>query len=195
MQIIAGKYKGRKLLSPPTPGQTRPITGLARKSLFDILAGRFEDAAVADLYCGTGTLGLEALSRGASACFFADADPAVIRRLRKNIQTLGAEKQCIIRKGEMFSRLKGWLPRLNMDLDIVFVDPPYQAVRQWSWDRAEEAVFRPLASRLVRAGVLVLRWPTDAPPPRRLGPLEVIRTRRYGQMGVAIFSHTAESTD
>ncbi len=195
MQIIAGKYKGRKLLSPPTPGQTRPITGLAKKSLFDMLAGQFEDAVVADLYCGTGTLGLEALSRGASTCLFADADLAVIKRLRKNIQTFGADQQCIIRKGDILSRLKGWLSQLNLALDVVFVDPPYQAVREWSWDRAEGVLFRPLASRLAKGGVLVLRWPADAPPPRRLGALEIMRTRRYGQMGVAIFSHTGESTD
>jgi len=193
MQILAGKYKGRRLLSPPPGGTTRPMTGLARKSLFDMLAGRFEDAVVVDLYCGTGTLGLEALSRGAATCLFADADPAAIRRLRKNVRALGAEKQCLIRQGDVLAHLQGWLSGLGSELDIVFVDPPYQAVRQWAWDRVKAALFDPLASRLGREGLVILRFPADAPPPERLGGLARIRTRRYGQMGVAIFSCTGAS--
>ena len=65
MYILAGKYKGRKLLPPPPGSVTRPVTGLVKKSLFGMLGVRVEDAVVVDLFCGTGTMGLEALSQGA----------------------------------------------------------------------------------------------------------------------------------
>ena len=70
MRILAGRFKGRNLLPPSGGGQTRPITGRARKSLFDILAPHLQGALVLDLYCGTGTMGLEALSRGAAEVVF-----------------------------------------------------------------------------------------------------------------------------
>ena len=85
MRILAGEYKGRKLLPPPGRAQTRPITGSVKKSLFDMLGVRLVDAIVVDLYCGTGTIGLEALSRGAARCYFAERDRAVLERLRRNI--------------------------------------------------------------------------------------------------------------
>ena len=93
MQILAGAHKGRKLLSPPRGSEGRPITSMAKKSLFDMLGGRLAGATVVDLYCATGTMGLEALSRGAARCYFADREARLLHlpgRLHASVVGQGA---------------------------------------------------------------------------------------------------------
>jgi 16S rRNA (guanine(966)-N(2))-methyltransferase RsmD len=190
VRILAGAYKGRKLLSPPGRGKTRPITGYVKKSLFDQLGGRLADAAVADLYCGTGTLGLEALSRGAASCCFAERDRAALSRLRRNIEALGVAGRCTVWAGDVTSRLATRLDGAGGAFDVVFIDPPYAAAQAWSWERQAERVFAPVASHLAAGGVAVLRLPTGVEAPETLGPLAVARRRDYGDMVVLMLSGT-----
>jgi 16S rRNA (guanine966-N2)-methyltransferase len=191
MRILAGEFKGRLLLSPPTALTTRPITAAAKKSLFDILAPRLVDAVVVDLYCGTGTMGLEALSRGAGQCTFADRDRRVLELLRRNIQTLGVQDRCEVWSGDIPHRLAEWLGPLAGPLDVAFVDPPYADARSWSWPAATAVIFDPLAAHLAADGLVVLRVPANLPVPEHLGALAVRRTKRYGDMAVHLFGLTA----
>jgi 16S rRNA (guanine966-N2)-methyltransferase len=186
MRILSGKYKGRKLLPPPPGSTTRPITGAAKKSLFDMLAGRLQDAVVVDLYCGTGSMGLEALSRGARACAFAERDRAVLGRLRRNIEAVGAEAACTVWPGDVTRGLGERLARIGCPVDVAFVDPPYAAARKWSWQAAERTIFTPLAERLADEGRVVLRVPGDVDVPAELAGLGAARTRRYGSMVLAL---------
>jgi len=186
MRIISGQYKGRKLLAPPSGAQTRPITSSVKKSLFGMLAPHLNEATVTDLYCGTGTLGLEALSLGAARCCFAERDRAVLARLRRNIDAVGAAERCEVRAGDVERQLAAWLTQLGWRVDIAFVDPPYADVRRWSWDRAAERIFAPLAGALADDGIVVLRSGGPGDPPERIGPLETLRLRRYGKMRVAL---------
>src|SRR5205809_4215568 len=87
MRIIAGEFRGRKLL-PPEGDATRPITDRVKQSLFDILTPHIEGARVYDLFAGTGSMGLECLSRGASYATFFESDRSALERLNKNIATL-----------------------------------------------------------------------------------------------------------
>src|SRR5438094_5779339 len=87
MRIIAGEFRGRRLLAPESD-TTRPITDRVKQSLFDILAPRMEGATVLDLFAGTGSMGLESLSRGAAAAWFFEADRPALARLRRNIEML-----------------------------------------------------------------------------------------------------------
>lgn len=187
MRILAGSYKGRKLLSPPRASGSRPITGSVKKSLFDILGGALVGATVADLYCGTGSLGLEALSRGAARCAFAERDRRVVRRLRRNIEAVGAGERCVVWCGDVRARLASWLAELDASLGAAFVDPPYASARRWSWPAVTRQVFDPLAEYLVHGGRVVVRLPAGVAPPDALGPLAVLRRRRYGQMVVALY--------
>ncbi len=189
MQIISGIYKGRKLLPPPPGSITRPITGAAKKSLFDILGANLVDAVVADLYCGTGTMGIEALSRGAWRCYFAERDRRVVERLRRNIETIQAAEKCVVWQGDVGIRLARWLGELPMKLDIAFVDPPYAHVRHWSWSDVEENIFGPLASHLAPGGIVVLRVPDDVGLPEELAGLVALRQQRYGNMHVVLLGH------
>ncbi len=186
MHILAGEFKGRTLLPPPTASASRPITAAAKKSLFDILMPYLVEAAVVDLYCGTGTLGLEALSRGAARCWFADYDRRVLERLRRNIQTLGVQDRCTVWSGDITVRLSGWLETMPGPVDVAFVDPPFADARRWSWPMMEASLFAPLAVRLARDGLVVLRVPKDLHVPQQMGALTVRRTKTYGAMKVIL---------
>ncbi len=187
MRIIAGNFKGRKLLSPPGKSPTRPMTGRVKESIFGTLRADLPDAVVLDLYCGTGTLGLEALSRGSGRCYFAERDAAVIDRLRRNIEAVGVADQCSIWRCDIEKRLASLLGKLDEQVDIAFLDPPYQTARSWDWQVAVTRIFAPLAERLASDGVIVLRTPGGLSTPESLGGLVVERVKHYGDMTVTMY--------
>lgn len=117
MRIIAGLAKGRKLMVPAAG--TRPMTGRARESIFSILADRVGGARVLDLYAGSGSLGLEALSRGATEVTFVERSMAAFTAIEQNVAAIGL--------GGVV--LRGSVPRIFDQLpggyDLIFIDPPY----------------------------------------------------------------------
>ena len=122
MRIIAGEWRGRKL-GAPVGDATRPTADRTRETLFSMLVSRigsFEELSVADLFAGSGALGLEALSRGAASCLFVEQDAAAIRSLRANIAALRAPERCEVRAGSVLA-----LGPAKAPLDLVLLDPPY----------------------------------------------------------------------
>lgn len=122
MRIIAGQWRGRPLQAPKGDA-TRPTADRTRETLFSMLVSRlgsFEGLAVADLFAGSGALGLEALSRGAESCIFVEQDPAAIRALRANIANLRAQSQCDVRAASVMA-----LGPAKQPLDLILLDPPY----------------------------------------------------------------------
>jgi len=122
MRIIAGEWRGRKLQAPAGDA-TRPTADRTRETLFSMLLSRlgsFEGLSVADLFAGSGALGLEALSRGAASCLFVEQDAAAIRALRANIAALRAQARCEVRAGSVMA-----LGPTKAPLDLLFLDPPY----------------------------------------------------------------------
>jgi len=101
MRIIAGIHRGRRLL-PPANDATRPITDRVKQSLFDVLSPRIEGARVLDIFAGTGSMGLESLSRGASSAMFFESDRSAVRLLRQNIESLGLADQSTIISMDLF---------------------------------------------------------------------------------------------
>src|SRR5215216_2322847 len=138
MRIIAGKWRGRTIETPPGVA-TRPTADRVRETLFSMLVSRlgsFEELRVADLFAGSGALGLEALSRGAASATFVDSDPNAAAVIRKNAERLGASDRVRILRGSALA-----LPRSD-PFDLIFADPPYasgsgtavlQAVEQARW--------------------------------------------------------------
>ena len=121
MRIIAGQFRGRPLLAPQG-SETRPTADRVREALFSMLASRlgsFEDLRVADLYAGSGALGLEALSRGAKHATFVENDPRAQSAIKANAETLGVSDRVRIVGGSALT-----LPRSD-PFDLVFADPPY----------------------------------------------------------------------
>lgn len=120
MRIIAGQWRGRTI-EAPSGDATRPTTDRVREALFSMLASRlgtFEGLHIADLFAGSGALGLEALSRGAAHCTFVEQDLAAIKSLEKNIATLNANAD--IRRGSAEG-----LGAASHACDLVVMDPPY----------------------------------------------------------------------
>ena len=101
MRIIAGEFRGRRLL-PPEGDTTRPITDRVKQSLFDILTPLMDGATVYDCFAGTGSMGLECLSRGATAATFFEADRSALKRLEKNIATLQVGERSKVVSGDLF---------------------------------------------------------------------------------------------
>ena len=122
MRIVAGEHRGRRLAAPRRAG-TRPTADRVREALFSIL-GNVAGLRVLDLYAGSGALGIEALSRGAREATFVDSDPAAIRTLRANLDSIGAQEPRIFR-ADALSFLRG-AARHGDVWDLVLLDPPYR---------------------------------------------------------------------
>ncbi|HEY0626173.1 MAG TPA: 16S rRNA (guanine(966)-N(2))-methyltransferase RsmD [Allosphingosinicella sp.] len=124
MRIIAGEWRGRPLAAPEGQG-TRPTSDRAREGLFSMLQSRlgtFDGLHVADLFAGTGALGLEALSRGAAHCTFVEKERAALDVLKQNVARFGAESRTDIR-----AQAIEYVPPPARPCDMIFLDPPYAA--------------------------------------------------------------------
>src|SRR5947209_6981741 len=127
MRVIGGEFRGRKLLPPPSE-VTRPITDRVKQSLFDILTSELSGARVYDCFAGTGSMGLESLSRGAAEAIFFEADRPALARLRKNIESLGVAGRSRVVAGDLFR----WFAEppiaraADLRIDLIFLDPPYR---------------------------------------------------------------------
>ncbi len=123
MRIIAGEWRGRKLVAPKGEA-TRPTGDRTRETLFSMLASRlgsFADLTVLDLFAGSGALGLEALSRGAAHCVFVERDGTALDAVRANIATLDARRRCDVRAGSVLE-----LGPAKAQADLILLDPPYE---------------------------------------------------------------------
>ncbi len=124
MRIITGTAKGRKLISPNGYDVTRPTLSRVKHSIFNIIQNKLNgDSIVLDLFSGTGSLGLEACSRGAKLTYLCDKDSDTFTYLRKNIENLGFKEISIAIKGDFYENIKRLSEREKFD--IIFVDPPY----------------------------------------------------------------------
>lgn len=122
MRIIAGTWRGRKLVAPKGEA-TRPTADRTRETLFNMLISRlgsFEGLRVADLFAGSGALGLEALSRGAQHCLFVEQDRAALDTIRANIAAFEARAHTYVEAGSVMS-----LRAENQPFDLILADPPY----------------------------------------------------------------------
>ena len=124
MRVIGGRSRGRRLAAK-LPRTVRPTSDRVRESIFDILGslGGVEDQHVVDLFCGSGALGLEALSRGAASATFVDADPEALAAVRHNLEAIGLadESATLVR-----ARLPAWLDAApGRTFDLALCDPPY----------------------------------------------------------------------
>jgi len=165
IRIIAGEFKGRRLKTPAT-AKVRPTADRVREAWFSIVQRSIRGARVLDLYAGSGALGLEALSRGAAAAEFVEANRFALAALKANIGTLRVGDRAVVHRGDALKFAERLHPG---QYDIAFADPPYgtdQAVRL-------VAMFRVNAF----ARILSIEHPADQPIPGD-------DTRRYGDTAV-----------
>ena len=123
MRIIGGTRRGRKLVDWEGEG-IRPVRDFVRSALFNIIADFVADAACLDLYCGTGSIGIEALSRGAKTCTFVDRSHAACRIVRQNLDALDLLSVGEVIEAEAVETIEH-LKRRGRRFDLAFIDPPY----------------------------------------------------------------------
>jgi 16S rRNA (guanine966-N2)-methyltransferase len=174
-RIIAGTRGGRRIAAPPGR-DTRPTSDRVREALFSALGGRIEKAHVLDLYAGSGALGLEAASRGASHVLLVESDPRAARAIRANVAALGLGEACHLVEARVEQALARG-PGAHR-YQVVLADPPYAA--------GEEEVSRMLAA-LVDGGWLapeasvVIERSSRSPEPAWVDGVTGERGRRYGE--------------
>jgi 16S rRNA (guanine966-N2)-methyltransferase len=199
MRIIAGDHRGRAILGPADANTTRPITDRVKESLFNRLTslgllqpdGERDQWAVVDVFSGTGSLGLEALSRGAAHCTFVDMDREAVRRLHQNIEALGLDERAQVVQG---SALAGyWSAALRPgSIQVAFIDPPYALMQE---DKTRQSVLDMLAQLrpiIEPGGVAMVRTPREVELPE-LEPFDGPAAADYGGMRLHFYQAPLEA--
>jgi len=170
MRVIAGSARGLRLEYPKGAG-IRPTTDRVRESLFSSIGDDIIDCRFCDLYAGAGSVGIEALSRGAASATFVERDPRCIAVLERNLQTTHLAGTATVRRGRLPECLKEiW--QNSGPFDIVFADPPYRA--------ALDPLLSAVADAIGGADAVFLLQSDSRVEPEP-GPLRVLRRRTYGE--------------
>jgi 16S rRNA (guanine(966)-N(2))-methyltransferase RsmD len=192
MRIIAGTRRGMKLFSPKTHS-SRPITDRVKESLFNVL-GKFDqpgDAIVADLFCGVGSLGLEALSRGAEFVTFIEQDPKIIVTLERNIEKAGFIKQSKVIRADVF-RIGAPVGSEGRKYNLIFVDPPYILTRDTQAGSPLSKLFDLLQEQAVDDAMAIVRTDHHTFLLDRYGQFQVVERRKWGTMAVTIMQRNTK---
>jgi 16S rRNA (guanine(966)-N(2))-methyltransferase RsmD len=194
MRVIGGEFRSRRLVSVPGL-DTRPTPDRLRETLFNILAPRIEGAVFADLYAGTGAVGIEALSRGASKVIFVERAHAALEAIRGNVRALGAAGRAEIRQGKVTAVIERVIDPLQPV--IVFLDPPYDA--QQEYDTAFEKLSEIFADRPAmgnaapgsdaerRPALIVVQHSTRLDLKAAYGPLRRTRVLKQGDNALSFY--------
>ena len=175
MKINSGRFKYRKL---EIPESARPTTEKVREAVFSMLMGRVEGATVLDLFAGSGSLGLEALSRGAEYCVFNEGDRKNYKILRNNIENCKAEEI----SSSYNNDFRKALVLANREFDIIFIDPPY---REGYYGEVFELIEE--YGLLADEGVIVVEHLNDNSLSDNFGSFVKTKEKRYGTIGVDFF--------
>lgn len=171
VRITGGELRGRKL---KTPGEgTHPMGERERIALFNMLAGEIQDKRVADLFCGGGTLGIEALSRGADFTWFVDKSERATTAVRQNLADLGVNEAA---SGVLRADVAAAVRSATERYDVVIADPPY--------DKYSEDMLRELPNIVTDGGMVVVSHPGEAP---ELPEMELLKTRKYAGASISIY--------
>ncbi len=187
MRVVAGVYGGRPL-SAPKGNHARPTSDRVKESLFAILRDDVLDAAVLDMYAGSGALGIEALSRGARRVTFVDQHPRSIAAIRANLRALGTPEGSTRVVKATATAFFGRSSTGDDAYDVVFLDPPY--------DAELTEVFAPLVVRssgLLTDATLVLEHASRTSVAEAYGAITRQRAQRYGDTTLSFFRAGADS--
>lgn len=178
MRVIAGTARGRPLVAP-RGAHTRPITDRVKETLFGILADRVVDARVLDLYAGSGSVGIEALSRGAARCDFVEHDRRAIAAIRENLERAGVVDDASVHAMDVMRYLEN---SAGDRFGLVFADPPYG-------ERAILAPLERLVAHLAPGAMVVVKhhWRSEIPEPSGLATW---RVRRFGETSLTFLAAT-----
>jgi 16S rRNA (guanine966-N2)-methyltransferase len=186
MRITGGRTKGR-LLTPLKNVRIRPSSDKVRESIFNIIGQDIPDQRVLDLFAGTGSLGIEALSRGATWALFIDNSPQCIKLIKKNLKLCGYEPSGSVLRKDLTRGLPWKHSLMKMKFDLVFLDPPYR-----------KSYIPPILSELVDREILASQSLVIAESskndklPVTFGRLQLVDTRTYGDTKITIYRYGDE---
>lgn len=187
MRVITGKYRGRKLNTPENY-DIRPTTDKAKEALFSILTNEIYGSRVLDLFAGTGSLGIEALSRGAEYCLFADSSRQSLNLVKENIEHCKIEEETKVMAGDYRKVLKQLGDRIESGLekpfDIILLDPPYN---RGLLDEAFSLIRD--GGILSDEGLIVAEHRREEKLPEEMYGFSMIKERRYGVVMLSIYNN------
>ncbi len=187
IRVIAGEVKGRKLKLVPGES-TRPIMDRVKENLFNLVPQAYlENQRWLDLFGGTGAVGIEALSRGASHCTFVDAGRAAVRTIQENLATVGLTERALVRHADAFQ----FLERNTEPFDVIYIAPPqYHGM----WVGALTGVQQNLEQLLVPDGIVIVQ--IDPKEYLEISPekLSVFKDRTYGNTQLIFYEQQATET-
>jgi 16S rRNA (guanine966-N2)-methyltransferase len=174
IRIISGQFGGRKIDAPDN-SRTHPMGERIRNALFNSITSKIEGAEVLDVFAGTGSVGLEALSRGAKTATFIERDHIAAKILAKNVNTLDAEDRVTIIR----TTVSNWLETMTpVQFDLIFADPPY--------DDPQFSTVERLFPLLKPGGLMVLSHPGGSEVPTKPGVV-VVDNRSYGNANLTFY--------
>lgn len=177
MRIIAGEFKGRRL-EAPDDNQIRPTTDKVKEAMFSIISPWLYDGVCADLFSGTGNLWLEAISRGAAKCYFADNSRKSIGIIRRNIEYCRAGSRAVLLAGDYLRALD----KIEEKVDVFLLDPPYESgYYQSCFDKIAQM------GLLAEDGVIVAEHRSDLALPEELAGFVKIKERKYGNIILSVY--------
>lgn len=188
MRVIAGTYRSRPLEAPRGTA-TRPTSDRLRETLFNVLAPRIAGARFADLYAGSGAVGIEAISRGAEHVWFAENAPPALAAIRGNLVKLKVGGGYSVEDRSVAHLLRS-LAKAQRLLDIVFLDPPYEAAEEYSSTLGLLA--REHVEVLAPGAVVIAEHQKKTPLAERYGGLERTRVLKQGDVALSFYAVAQE---
>ncbi|MCF0149393.1 MAG: 16S rRNA (guanine(966)-N(2))-methyltransferase RsmD [Clostridium sp.] len=182
MRIIAGRARGRKLL-PPDTMETRPTLDRVKESMFSIIQNHIPDSVVVDVFAGTGSLGLEAASRGAKEVYLIDKSNTTFPILKKNVENLKFEDFCFPLNLDSYEALK-MLNKKGKVFDIIFIDPPY----------CKEMIPKAIEiikenNLLNKGGIIVTKIDSIEEIYQGYKEIQLVKNKKYGNTTVCIYNN------
>ena len=175
MRIISGYLKGKKI-DLPKDDLTRPLKDMVKESIFNIIEhsndinSKLKEAVVLDLFSGTGSFGLECVSRGAEKVIFNENYNSAIDILERNIKNLNCENKCQILKSDCFDLLKNF----NEKVDIIFMDPPFKE------EKINELIISVTEANILKQNALIIIHRNKKNDENLSEKLKIVNTRYYG---------------
>lgn len=178
MRIIAGDLKGRRLQTPKDSSFVRPTTDKVKEGIFNTIAEYIEDGVIFDLFCGTGNLGIEAISRGAKFCYFADKSRLSLEIAKNNVIHCNVLDKAAFIQGDYLKNLA----KFEHKADVIFLDPPYEAGFMM---KALEVISE--KKLLAEGGIILAEHGKREILPDEVCTFTRIKEKRYGSIMISIF--------
>jgi 16S rRNA (guanine(966)-N(2))-methyltransferase RsmD len=187
MRVIAGSHRGRRL-SGPQGTAFRPTSDKVREAIFSILGTQVSGGRFLDLYAGTGAVGIEALSRGASSVTFVESDPKAVQLLQKNLRTcqlLDRAQVCIEQTAAFLAQKDGW----GSPYDVLFADPPYAAL-----DELEIMIHAWRPGLLSERATVIIEQDSRTELPASIDHATLVRRYVYGDTALYLYGVSASES-